>query len=145
MLGMSCYCWEKEKLVSPRENPGPSWESNPRPPECHSYHYSKPLEPVAEEWKILSIGLSRIQLILSLGVEIPCGQGSGPGWIDCTAILPERILSTTSQASGSITSNTDWIGISTSTCKPTYPIVTVVCQAVTISQAGYRQVMTMGY
>jgi len=34
-------------------------------------------------------------------VEIPCGQGSGPGWIDCTGALPERILSTTS-ASGSI-------------------------------------------
>jgi len=29
---------------------------------------------------ILSIGLSRIQLILSLWVEIPCGQGSGQHW-----------------------------------------------------------------
>jgi len=76
-------------------------------PVRRSYHCSKPLVPVAEERKILSIGLSRIQLILSLGVEIPCGQGSRPGWIDCTAILPERILSTTSEASGSIISNTD--------------------------------------
>ena len=30
------------------------------------------------------------------------------------------------------------------TSKPTYPIGTIVCQAVLISQAGYRQLMTKG-
>jgi len=46
---------------------------------------------------MLSIGLSQIQLILFLWVKIPCRQGCGPGWIDCTGTLPEQILTTTSQ------------------------------------------------
>ena len=39
-------------------------------------------------------------------MEIPCGRGCGPGWVDCTSTLPERILSlSTTSASGSIISS----------------------------------------
>ena len=86
---------------------------------------------------ILSIGLSRIQLILSLWAEISCKQGSGPRWIYCMGTLPERILSTTS-ASSSIISNTDWIRGSSS--KLTYPIMTAVRRAVTHYQINHFRV-----
>ena len=29
-------------------------------------------------------------------VKMPCGQGCGPGWVDCTSTLPEQILLTDS-------------------------------------------------
>ena len=124
-VAMSNYCREREREISPRKNSGAQLGIEPKTSwmlvRC-SYHWATGARGRGAEG-ISSIGLSRIQLILSLWAEIPCGQGSEPGWIDCTGTLPEWILSTTS-ASGSIISNTDWIGGSSS--KPTYPIVTVV-------------------
>jgi len=56
---------------------------------------------------VLSIGLNRIQLILSLWVEIhPVPQPHADMvvglWIDCTGTLPEQILSTTSASTGDL-------------------------------------------
>ena len=110
---------------NPQKILGSIWDLNPGPSECQPDALAtEPLDPQQRNrdqvtysstgqrtWPIPADLLSHSWLPACDMVEISCGWSYGPGWINCTSTLPERILSlSTTSASGSIISHLEGPG-----------------------------------